>query len=81
MAVGPSAVGRPDRDLVPEKLSTLRTVTEMDACGAHRNDGVRQENDAAAAGQGTVSVAELANEGPLAERAANEEVIDAKELD
>ena len=81
MAVGPSAVGRLDRDLVPEKLSTPRTVTEMDACGAHRNDGVRQENDAVGAGQGTVSVAELANEEPLAERAANEEVIDAKELD
>lgn len=79
IAVDPLAAGRLDMVLVPEMLSMRRTVTEMDACGARRNDGVRRENDAAGAGQGMIPVAELANEEPLAERAANEEAVDAKE--
>ena len=66
--------------LVPEMLSMRRTVTEMDACGARRNEGGRQENDAAGAGQGTVPVAERANEESLAGPAANEEATDANEL-
>ncbi len=80
MVVGPLAAGRLDKALVPEMLYMLKTATEMDACDARRNDGVRQENDAAVAGPGTVLVEEHANEEPLAERAANEEVVDAKEL-
>ena len=80
MVIGPSAVGRLDKALVPEMLNMPKIVTGMDACGAHRNDGVRQENDAAVADPGTVPVEELVNEEPLAGRAANEEVVDAKEL-
>lgn len=57
-----------------------KTVTEMDACGAPRNDEVRQENDAAVADPGTDPVEELASEELLGRRAANGEVVDAKEL-
>ncbi len=79
-ATDPLAVGRLDRALVPEMLNMRRIVTEMDACGVHRNDEAPQGNDAAVAGQDTVPVAEPANEELLEERAANGEVIDAKEL-
>lgn len=81
MVVGPLAVGRPDKALVFEVLNMPKTVTETDACGAHRNDEVRQENDAAVADPGMLPVEELANEELLAGRAASGEVIDAKELD
>lgn len=57
-----------------------KTVTEMDACGAPRNDEVRQGNDAAVADPGTDPVEELASEELLGRRAANGEVVDAKEL-
>lgn len=80
MVFGPLVVGRLDKSLVPEMLNTPKTVTEMDACGAHRNDGVRQENDAAVAELGTAAVEELVKEEPLAAHAANVVVIDAKEL-
>ena len=65
--------------LVPEMLNTPKTVTEMGACGARHNGGVRQENDAAVGEPGTVAVEKLAKEEPLAGRAANVAVIDAKE--
>ena len=80
MAIDPSAVGRPDKALVPEMLNMRRTVTEMGACGARRNDGVRRGNDAAVAGQDMRPVVEPEDEVLPVERAANEEVIDAKEL-
>ena len=80
MAVGPLAVRRLDKALVPEMLNMRKTVTEMDACGAHRNGGVRLGSDAAVAVQGTAFVAEPANEELLAEGAANGEVVDAEEL-
>ncbi len=79
-AIDPSAVGRLDRALVPEMLNMQRIVTEMDACGVHRNDGAPQGNDAAVAGQDTIPVAEPANEELREERAANGEAIDAIEL-
>lgn len=80
MVVGPLAVGRPDKGLVPEMLNTPKTVTEMGACGAHRNDAVRQGNDAAVADPGMVPAEELANEEPLVGLAVDVEVIDAEEL-
>ena len=80
MVFGPSVVGRLYKALVPEKLNTPKTVTEMGACDARHNGGVRQENDAAVAELGTVAVEELAKEEPLVGRAASVVVIDAKEL-
>ena len=80
MVFGPLVAGRLYKALVREMLNMPKTVTEMDACGAPRNDGARQENDAAVADPGRVLVAELANEEALVERVANEEVVDAKEL-
>ena len=81
MVVGPLAVGMLDKALVPEELNMPKTVTETDACGAHRNDEVRRENDAAVADPDMVLVEALADEACLAGRAANGQVIDAKELD
>lgn len=80
MVFGPLAVGRLDKAPVPEMLNMPKTVTEKDACGALRNDGVRLGNDAAVADPGMVPVEELVNEEPLAGRAVNGEVIDAEEL-
>lgn len=80
MVLDPLAVGRPDKVLVPEMLNMPKTVMETDACGAHRNDGARQENDVAVADPGTGPAEEHANEEPLAERAANGQVIDARGL-
>lgn len=80
MVVGPLAVGRLDKALVPEMLNMPKTVTEMDACGAHRKDAVRHGNDAAVADSSTVPAEECANGEPLAGRAANGEVTDAEEL-
>ena len=80
MVFGPLAVDRLDKALVLERLNMPKTVTEMDACGALRKDGVRRGNDAAVVDPGTVPVEELASEKPLVGRAANAEVVDAKEL-
>ena len=80
MVVGSLAVDRLNKALVPEMLNMPKTVTEMDACDARRNDEVCQESDGVVADPGTVPVEELVNEEPPAERAADGEAIDAKEL-
>lgn len=80
MVLNPLGVGKLYKILVPGTLCRQKIVMEMDACGAHRNDGERQGLDAAVADPRTVLVEGLVNEELLAERAANEEVVDAREL-